>query len=304
MHFQIVSPSSCVEIDQIELAQQHLQALGHQVSLAPHMTAQYRYLAGTVEQRLQDLKQACMDPSVDAIWCGRGGTGAAQLLPYLEPWILTKPIIGYSDSTVLLNYVAMHGGQALHAPVFQEIACKNLEQSPISSDALEVIRLLSTERSSSNKNALHTNRYVLSAENAIALQPSSTASIGPAQVLGGNLTVLCCLQGTAHALKLTQPSILMLEDVGEPFYRLERCLTQLLQSIDLSQLTAVVMGDFYQCPQKNVPHSIAQIFAEHLDPLQIPLYQCSSFGHGEHNRPFWIGASGRIEQLQLVIEHG
>ena len=292
MHFHIVSPSSCVDMDQIELAQNYLLQLGHQVTLSEHVAAQYRYLAGSVEQRISDLKQACLDPEIDAIWCGRGGTGASQLLPHLGSWMLNKPIIGYSDSTVLLNYVAQHGGQALHAPVFQEIASKNLSLGPLSSDALEVVRLLSATDASNSP-------YPLTAMNAAARQ---IESITTATILGGNLTVLCSLQGTPEALKLEQPSILMLEDIGEAFYSLERSLTQLLQSIDTSQLRAVVMGDFYQCPQKNVPHDLHEIFAEHLDPLQVPLYECRSFGHGTANRPFWIGRLGRVEQLQLLID--
>ncbi|OTG83976.1 LD-carboxypeptidase [Acinetobacter sp. ANC 4648] len=296
MHFRVVSPSACVDIEKIQLAQNLLENLGHQVSLSEHVFAQYRYLAGTVEQRILDLKNACLDPTVDAIWCGRGGTGAAELVPYLSDWILKKPIIGYSDSTVLLNYIAMQGGQALHGPVFQEIAVKNLNNEPLSYDALKVIRLLSTAQTTteSNKNS----HYALSALNTFAQQDSKLNKL---QLLGGNLTVLCSLQGTANALKVKQPSILLLEDVGEPYYRLERSLVQLLQSIDTTQLKAVVLGDFYQCPQKNVPHSITEIFSEHFNPLAIPLYQCNWFGHGTHNRPFWIGQSGSIQDSQLIL---
>ncbi|MCX5466804.1 LD-carboxypeptidase [Acinetobacter nematophilus] len=290
MHFKIVSPSACVDIESIQLAQTHLQRLGHQVSLGQHVFAQYRYLAGTIEQRVEDLKQASLDPTVDAIWCGRGGTGAAMLLPFLGEWILNKPIIGYSDTTVLLNYVAMHGGQALHAPVFQEIAVKNLDNSPISYDALKTISLLTAD---SNKQ----NLYALSALNSF----TQNQVLENLQVLGGNLTVLCSLQGTPDRLALDQPSTLLIEDVGEPYYRIERAFTQLLQSIDTSQLKAVVLGDFYQCPQKNVPQSITEIVAEHLEPLKIPLYQCNWFGHGAVNRPFWLGKTGKIVDSQLII---
>lgn len=290
MHFKIVSPSACVDIENIQLAQSHLESLGHQVSLGQHVFSQYRYLAGTIEQRIEDLKQACLDPTVDAVWCGRGGTGAAMLLPYLDEWILNKPIIGYSDTTVLLNYVAMHGGTALHAPVFQEIAVKNLDSSPLSYDALKTISLLNTDQ---NK----VQHYALTSLNGFA-QDQALENV---KILGGNLTVLCTLQGTPYNLQLRQPSVLLIEDVGEPYYQIERCLTQLLQSIDTSHLKAVILGDFYQCPQKNVPQSIAEITNEHLEPLGIALYQCDWFGHGEHNRPFWIGKNGKIIDSQLIL---
>ncbi|RYL29282.1 S66 peptidase family protein [Acinetobacter piscicola] len=293
MHFRIVSPSACVDVENIKLAQTQLEQLGHQVSLGTHVFAQYRYLAGTVEQRLSDLKMACLDPEVDAIWLARGGSGAAMLVPYLENWILNKPIIGYSDATVLLNYVAMHHGQALHAPVFSEIAVKNLAQHTLSPDAQSVIQLLDAQR------------LALTSENVYPLTQiysnHAQACSGQLKVLGGNLTVLCSLQGTSNALKLEQPSMLLLEDVGEPYYRIERALTQLLQSLDLSNLKALVLGDFYACPQKNVPQSIGEIVAEHLEPLNIPLYQCDWFGHGASNQPFWIGKNGNISASQLII---
>lgn len=290
MHFKIVSPSACVDVENIQLAQAQLERLGHTVSLGQHVFSQYRYLAGTIEQRIEDLKQACLDPNVDAVWCARGGTGAAMLLPYLDEWILNKPIIGYSDSTVLLNYVAMHGGMALHAPVFQEIAVKNLDNSPLSYDALKTISLLNTDQ---NK----PQHYTLSSSNCFT-QGQSTDDM---QILGGNLTVLCSLQGTSSPLQLNQLSVLLIEDVGEPYYRIERCLTQLLQSIDTSLVKALILGDFYQCPQKNVTQSMTEIVSEHLEPLKIPLYQCDWFGHGALNRPFWIGKKGKIIDSQLVI---
>lgn len=290
MHFKIVSPSACVDVENIQLAQAQLERLGHTVSLGQHVFSQYRYLAGTIEQRIEDLKQACLDPNVDAVWCARGGTGAAMLLPYLDEWILNKPIIGYSDSTVLLNYIVMHGGMALHAPVFQEIAVKNLDNSLLSYDALKTISLLNTDQ---NK----PQHYTLSSSNCFT-QKQSTDDI---QILGGNLTVLCSLQGTPYPLQLNQPSVLLIEDVGEPYYRIERCLTQLLQSIDTSLVKALILGDFYQCPQKNVTQSMTEIVSEHLEPLKIPLYQCDWFGHGALNRPFWLGKKGKIIDSQLVI---
>ena len=288
MHFRIVSPSSTVDIEKVQQAKSQLEQLGHQVTLSEHVFAQHRYLAGTIEQRVQDLKHACFDSSIDAIWCARGGTGSAMLLPYLDNWILNKPILGYSDSTSLLNNIALRGGHALHAPVFQEIASKNLDSSPISHNALECISRLSTENS---------EQYPITLLNPCI----KTQSLKDLPVFGGNLTVLCALQGTDFQLKLSQPSILMLEDVGEPYYRIERCLTQLLQSIDTTQLKAVILGDFYNCPQKDVPDSLPDIFNEHLIPLNIPLFECDWFGHGLNNRPFWIGKKATLTDSRLIL---
>lgn len=292
MKIQVVAPSACVDSDQIALSQQQIQALDVDVQLSEHLFASHRYLAGSVAQRIADLKYASQDDTIDAIWCGRGGTGAAQLLPELDTWLLTKPIIGYSDSTVLLNYIAMQGGQALHAPVFQEIATKNLnEVMPISKDGQEVLALLHPMF------AQMPQRYAVTPYNTLAQQGDNISG----KILGGNLTTLCSVQGTPWALTLDQDSILLLEDVGEPYYSLERLLVQLLQSVDYTKIKAIVMGDFYQCPQKNVPHELMAIFAEHCDRLQIPLFQADWFGHGEQNRPFWLGGKGQIQSTELMI---
>lgn len=291
MKITVIAPSACVDPAPIELAKNNLLELNVQAEFATHLFAQYRYLAGSNTQKTNDLQTASTDPTIDAIWCGRGGTGAAQLLPSLDTWLLNKPLIGYSDSTVLLNYIAMQGGQALHGPVFQEIAVKNLNEMPISRDAQEVLALL---------NPLfrqQANLYPIQTLNVLAENSPQISG----KILGGNLTTLCSLQGTPWALTLKQDSILLLEDVGEPYYRLERALVQLLQSLDISKLKAIVMGDFYNCPQKNVPHSLAQIFNEHLEPLNIPLYLGNWFGHGEQNRPFWIGKTGYLSINQLSI---
>lgn len=291
MNIQIIAPSACVDADLIQQAQQSLIELDINAQPSTHLYAQDRYLAGKPQDRVVDLKAAQQEQSIDALWCGRGGTGAAQLLPYLDTWVMNKPLIGYSDSTVLLNYIAMQGGTAIHGPVFQEIAHKNTHDFSISPDAREVLALL---------NPMFQNQlihYPIASINSIA---ESDLSI-KGKVLGGNLTTLCSLQGTPWALKLEQDSILLIEDVGEPFYRLERLLVQILQSIDTKKLKAVVMGDFYNCPQKNVPHSLEEIFTEHLDALNIPLYSGNWFGHGEQNRPFWIGKNGVIHNNQLVI---
>ncbi|AOA59190.1 S66 peptidase family protein [Acinetobacter larvae] len=296
MHFYITAPSSCVEPEDILLAQQQLEQRGHQVSLSKHIFAQHRYLAGRIEQRLQDLYTGWQDATVDAIWCGRGGTGAAQLLPALSQshldWSTLPPLIGYSDNTALLHFLAQRGAAALHGPVFQEIASKNLpEQALLSQDAERVLDCIA--------DAQKIQIFQLEAFNHMAhLHALQDTAV---QVLGGNLTVLCTLQGTAHALTLTRPSVLLLEDVGEAYYSLERSLTQLLQSIDTQHLKAVVMGDFYNCPQKNVPHALPQIFAEHLNALGVALYLCRDFGHGAHNQAFWLGKTARFAPSKLLI---
>ena len=299
MKVAIVAPAGCVLPDAVHRAVTALQEFGVECQLGKHVFAQHRYFAGTTQQRLQDLQAACLDDDVDAIWCARGGVGAGQLVPYLGDWLLHKPIIGYSDITVLHNWVSMRGGCGLHAPVVQELWDKNRpERALMSLDGQETLALLSQRIAVEASSALPRVNYYPVA----LMRPLESQQPIKAKILGGNLAVLASLQGTAAALALTEPTFLLLEDVGEPYYRLERLLVQILQSIDIRFLEAVVLGDFYNCPQKNVPDSLERIFAEHLEAHNIALYRGDWFGHGERNRPFWLGAYGTIEHNQLEIK--
>lgn len=299
MKIAIVAPAGCVMPDAVHRAVNALQQFGVECQLGKHVFAQHRYFAGTTQQRLQDLQAACLNDEIDAIWCARGGVGAGQLVPYLGDWLLRKPIIGYSDITVLHNWVSMRGGCGLHAPVVQELYDKNRpEHAVIALDGQETLALLS-QRIATNTHDAFPRVYDYP---VTLMHPSPSQQPIQAKILGGNLAVLASIQGTAAALALTEPTILLLEDVGEPYYRLERLWVQILQSIDIRYLKAVVLGDFYNCPQKNVPDSLERIFAEHVEAHHIPLYRGDWFGHGERNRPFWLGSYGTIEHDHLQIK--
>lgn len=287
MKIAVVAPAGCVKPDEVNASVCQLEQLGVTCVVGQHVFAQHRYMAGRVDQRIADLQTACQDDDIDAIWCARGGTGAAQLLPHLDDWLLQKPLIGYSDISVLLNWIAQRGGQAIHGPVVQELASKNrLPEAAMSLDGQETLALLQLPHLPVH----YPVQAVLADDHPVS-----------GRIVGGNLATLASLQGTPWAVQLHQSSLLLIEDVGESLYRLERMLVQLLQSIDVQQLRAVVLGDFDRCPQHQVPHTLAEIVAEHVQPLGIALYQADWFGHGAHNRPFRIGASAVIEQQQLVI---
>jgi muramoyltetrapeptide carboxypeptidase len=101
-----------------------------------------------------------------------------------------------------------------------------------------------------------------------------------------------------------QPSfagaLLLLEDVGEPLYRIERMLVQLIQAGALNAVKAVILGDFHNCPIRGVTHSIEDIFEEHLQRLDVPIFTGGEFGHGERNRPWRIDGAALLTANRLV----
>ncbi len=127
----------------------------------------------------------------------------------------------------------------------------------------------------------------------------STDSVA-GMAVGGNLTTLCTMLGTPFAANI-DGGVLLLEDVGEPYYRIERMLVQLIQAGALDHARAVVLGDFVNCPRRDVEHSIEDIFDEHLSIKGTPVYAGAPIGHGERNVPWRMGSLATIRSGTLTI---
>ena len=289
MRIRVVAPGAAVDREGIEKAADLFTARGHHVTFGDHVFDRYRYLAGTSEARCRDLERAFNDCAVDAVWLARGGTGAGELMPQLGDWFSSKPVIGYSDNCCLLAEALRRSGVAIHGPVFEEAAQRSADPAVLRQDAIDVLSLL--EYCNSTR---PTCTFPLEEVGATLTKGVSGRAVG------GNLTTLCSMLGTPFAPSFDE-GVLLLEDVGEPYYRIERMLVQMLQSGVLDPVSAVVLGDFVNCPRRNVVHSIEDIFLEHLLPRGIPLYKGAPVGHGERNSPWQLGASAKIELGVLTL---
>ncbi|MFP8911246.1 LD-carboxypeptidase, partial [Pseudomonas aeruginosa] len=116
----LIAPASAIATDVLEATLRQLEVHGVDYHLGRHVEARYRYLAGTVEQRLEDLHNAFDMPDITAVWCLRGGYGCGQLLPGLDWGRLQaaspRPLIGFSNIPVLLSAFHSHGQPAIHGP--------------------------------------------------------------------------------------------------------------------------------------------------------------------------------------------
>ena len=117
--FAVIAPAGPARLD-ADKAQQWFNERGHRCRLYPSVSSSQGYLAGTDQQRLDDLHAAFADPQVDAILCMRGGYGSMRLLDQIDFELIArnpKPLIGYSDITALhtainryCGLVSFHGG--------------------------------------------------------------------------------------------------------------------------------------------------------------------------------------------------
>lgn len=291
----LIAPSSFTDRDAVAAGIRGLASLGVEVRYAEPLQRPRRYLASSREERLARLHAAYDDPDTQAVWALRGGYGSAQLVSGIDWQRLArrpKPLIGFSDVTVLLHHWYLHGIPAIHGPVVK--AAGKLLDAP--EQEREVIR-----RQLNDTLALIQGATTLDYPLAPLSSPGPQTAQGP--VVGGNLTTLASMMGTPAAFSAPAGALVILEDVGEPYYRLERALWQLVHGGALDRAAAVCLGTFEGCtPYRDT--RLEEIVAETLTPLGVALFGGLPVGHGLHNRPWRYGAAGRIEGERLVISGG
>lgn len=213
MTLGVVSPSSAIDASDLEKGLAAFYQRGYKIVLGEHALARRGYLAGTDEQRANDLMAMFAREDVDAVLCSRGGYGAARLIPYLDPAVFRnnpKLLIGYSDITVLHLWLLRQVGLiGLYAPMPITMT------RHIPDHAMEVFwRALEVPEPLGE----------LPPWDA----PSRTIVPGKAQgrLTGGCLCLVADSIGTPYEID-TRDAIVVLEDVDEPPYRLDAMLNHL-----------------------------------------------------------------------------
>jgi len=261
-----VNPSGALHEDEAyERAHAALRALGLRTREAPNLRARYGHMAGTPQQRADDLHAMFSDPGIAGILAVTGGSGANRVLPLLDMGLLArhpKFLGGFSDLTALIT--AVHGATGLvtfHSP---------LARSDWNAFSAEHFRAV----------AMAGEAPLL--RNPADLPPRALrggVARGPLQ--GGNLAVLTSLAGTPHFPDLTG-AILFLEDVNEYLYRVDRMFTTLALGGHLARVAGVVLGGFTSCKPSEGSYgtlTLDEILADHLGDLGVPVLRNAAFGH-------------------------
>ncbi len=237
--------------------------------------ASLSFLAATDAARAADLL-AALASDVDAVWCGRGGTGALRTLAAMgRPQLLgvhpDRPLLGLSDATALLLGRRRAGGRVVHAPV--------LTQLPrLDAASQQAVR-----------------EWLASPGRPVALraaQPSVLASgvaFGP--LIGGNLSLLAACCGTPQQVE-ARGAILLLEDVGEPAYRIDRMISQLAAAGVLDDLAGLAVGTFVGCTD---PERLDAVLADWASRLGVPACRDLPVGHGAACVPVELGLEYRLD---------
>ena len=303
----VIAPSSGLPEHVIQRAIAHLEQLGFVLKLGKNIRAMRGYLAGTEQQRLDDFHAAFADKEVKAVWCIRGGYGAARFIPQINYDIIRrnpKIFIGYSDITAL--HVAIHqqtGLTTFHGPVgtsdfsdYTKSHVLDVLMHPKPNYKISLCPLNTTDAEKLFKPAV--------IEAGINKPEIITAGKCRGQLIGGNLSLLSAAAGTPYALRNVKGKILFMEDIDERPYRIDRMLTQLMHSVDLKSCAGIALGIFDGCnPTKEDINtlSLSECLHDRLGHLGIPVIYGLSFGHIKHQCTLPYGIEAELNTGDKTI---
>lgn len=278
----VVAPAGIPKIDGLERGIAMLRDWGHQVVEGPHVRDRHLFNAGTAAARTADLVWALTEPGIDAVWLARGGYGCIHCLPALRAQrLLDRPVVGCSDATSLFCALSAGGHTKLvHGPMLETLATGVDDETRVRVRALLAGEPVEPIR----------GQHLCGPRIAVT---------GP--LLGGNLCVLASLAGTPWALR-APGAILVLEDIGEAAYRLDRLIQQLRWSGAFEGVAGIALGELVAC---NVPagvtYSLTDVLVEALEPLGVPVVAGLSIGHGHRNLAWRYGQTGHLRDGTLSV---
>jgi muramoyltetrapeptide carboxypeptidase len=280
----VLAMSSPSEFPRIEAGVRRLEERGLRITLASNIDHRHRsYLAGTDDERLEQLNQYLRSDDFDAFFFARGGYGAMRILDRVDYDAITanpRPIIGFSDITALHQAIAVRCGiGSFHGPMVNldwfEGLTPDIEQW----------------------------FWSMLAGDAPLTFPFSREQVvfdGEAEgiLFGGCLSLTTALTGTPYHFWIDD-GIWFFEDVEEPVYRIDRMLTHLRLTGRLEKIRAVVIGKLKGCGSDA---EIEALLREFFASSNIPVIRDLPFGHHGNNLLMPVGGSVRVSTRDLSLQ--
>lgn len=274
----VVAPSGPVRAERLAVGTEYLKEWGLEVEVLPSVLAGHdrlTYLAADDKARAEDLRNAWLDPSFAAVFCARGGYGAQRMLEYVdfdELVALPKWFIGFSDITALHEPLNARGLVTIHGPM---------------AAAVEQLG------ASVGRQRLHDLLFEPSAVTDLLAPAGARTVVGgvaEGPLRGGNLALLAASIGTPTYSPPT--GVVVVEDVSEDAYRVDRLLTQLLRSGWFAGVTGLVIGDFSGADDSGL---VSAVVHDRLEPLGLPMVEDAAIGHEDVNLAVPLGLPVRLD---------
>lgn len=291
----IISPASAPDdLTRIEKGVRYLESLGYRTEVGKNASKYYGYLAGTDEERISDLHYMFSNKNINAIFCTRGGYGTPRLLDKINYKLIKKNpkiFVGYSDITALqMAFYKKCGLITFAGPMvavdfygdvsrfteefFWKIITSNKKMGKINQPQNKSIK-----------------KYIKNSSEGI--------------ILGGNLALLTSIMGTEYFPSFKN-KILMIEEVGETPYRLDRLLNQLKLSKVLKQANGILIGEFTDCNETDESKrtlTVDQVLENYLGDLNINVTVNFQHGHIKDSITVPFGIKIKINSTKETITY-
>lgn len=268
----ILSPASHIDPKIVDDACEVLAKWGFAPVVSAHCKGVCGTYSGTLKERLEDVINAFLDPSIKAILCSRGGYGMVHLLEYLSPSFLrehAKWIIGFSDITAWHAAMVNAGIVSIHASM-----CKHLSEHGGDDEC-----------SMSLKSILMGSKLP---NYSMESHEFNKIGIVTGTILGGNMAVMCALASTTIDI-LKRDIILFIEDISEPIYKIERLLYELRLNGVLPNLKGLIVGQFTDYKPDQNGETMYEMIHRLTADYNYPIAFNFPVGHVDRNLPLIEG---------------
>lgn len=268
----LLCPASSIAPELISGAVAALESMGFRVLVLPTALGKSGSFSGTADDRLRDLQSAVDNPAVKAIICGRGGYGAVHLLAELN---VHRPVwlAGFSDISALHALWQSLGYRSIHSSMAKELTQCNCSGDDANRRLFEILgggHMPTIEFPATDLNRKGRAEGILR---------------------GGNLAVLDGLVGTPYDLLCLPDTILVIEDIAEPIYKVERMLWRLKLAGVFDRLKGLVVGQFAEYRPSADWQDMNQMISAMVDGYDFPVAFNAPFGHVDGNLPFIEGTN-------------
>ena len=285
----LIAPGGNISEKLLKESEESLSELGFRTYHTENILAEEGYLAGTDQQRADDIMHMFSKKEVDAIICVRGGYGTVRTLDLLDYEVIKqnpKVLMGYSDMTALIaalytkiGLVSFHGPvgsstfNKFTTKIFKKVVMKGKEKYKFP-----------YEKEKGKEENTEFDVYTIN------------SGVAEGELVGGNLMMLITLIGTEYEPNF-ENKIVFIEEIGEKSYKVDRMITQLVMATNFSKAKGVVCGIFKNCEKdEDEKHSftLKEVMTKRLKPLNIPIYYGAPFGHVANKFTLPVGINAKL----------
>jgi len=296
----MTAPAYLLSENALQSSIDNLKQLGFEPVYTDKILGRYGYFSGTDRERAEDFNNMIKNPEIKGIIFAAGGYGCTRILDMIDYKAIKKNpkvIMGFSDDTAFINSIYRKTGLiTFHGPVgktFKSEYSRRLFMDVVMYPADNYLIESSAEDLEKAIDDKIYERYTI------------TPGKARGELVGGNLTLMSAMTGTPYQISCKN-KIVMIEDVGEEPYRIDRMLTQLIASGELAKASGIVFGVNNDCDiseKTNAPNSftLREVIEDRIKPLRIPAVHGLSFGHIENNFTFPIGINAELDANNMTI---